>query len=70
MGFVLIFITIGKDSFIEQQVKERMHPEQNHLMGENIFIHPMPFLVKNGHIFSLEVLALTLYEIVSANFFC
>lgn len=23
MGFVLIFITVGKDPFIEQQVKER-----------------------------------------------
>lgn len=69
MGFVLIFITIGKDPFIEQQVKGRMHPEQNHLMGENIFIHPIPFLVKNGHIFSLRDLALTLQKLFLLNSF-
>lgn len=47
-----------------------MHPEQSNLMGENIFTCPVPFLVKNGCIFSLRVLALTFYEIISANFFC
>lgn len=46
MGFVLIFITVGKDTFIEQQVKERMCCEQYYLMGENILICPLPFLLK------------------------
>lgn len=47
MGFVLIFITVGKDPFIEQQVKERrMWCEQDYLMRENILVCPLLFLVK------------------------
>lgn len=45
MDIVLIFITVGKDPFIEQQVKERMCCEQYYLKRE-ILICPVPLLVK------------------------